>query len=121
MRLESAKWTQSGQRSGRYRQLRFMTRHDFAEHRMPTHTPKMLAILATLPRLPMPSAVNLATFERRAIALGSLTEAFGRHSPKRTADQLRAIAHAPVKPQGGQRSTCKAARYELVACRRTDN
>jgi len=31
--------------------------------RMPTHTVKMLAILATLPRLPMPSATNLATFE----------------------------------------------------------
>src|SRR5262245_16684879 len=112
MRLESAKWSQSGQRSGRYRQLRFMTRHDFAEHRMPTHTPKMLAILATLPRLPMPSAVNLATFERRAIALGSLTEAFGRHSPKRTADHTAESKNRP--PESDCACSCETPRRSTI-------
>jgi hypothetical protein len=63
----------------------------YVRPRMPTHIAKMLAILATLPRLPMPSATNLAIFEHRE----RLAEALWRYSPKDTADHAAESKNRP--------------------------
>jgi len=65
----------------------------------------------------MPSVVNLATFERRAIALGIPPITL----PRAKTDLLRAIAHAPVKPKAVNDRRAERRGMDSLRADGTDN